>query len=567
MFRIDSIKSAARRAAWKAEPGNKYDGFNVFSRSTSNTSVTREKSRDNPKYDEEAAIGARPFEQQSQNHINREDDGTKSSDSPTSTTDVESQFGAAADYYRGDNVSRATTLSVEADSVNPAGAKKRLPGVSEEGDANANGVSPTVADEKGDRRDSDDSSRAEERKRKQDEAFKRKIPFIQQFRTVLAPRWLTINWLLIFAPVGIGLHFTKVDPLVIFIVNFIAIIPLAGILSFATEEIAIRVGEVLGGLLNASFGNAVELIVGIIALAKKEIIIVQTSLIGSMLSNLLLVMGMCFFFGGVNRLEQHFNMTVAQTAASILALAVGAILIPTAFTWGQGAANPAGNLDEELSRGTAIILLLVYGAYLFFQLKSHKEMYNAPSQKTEKRKKSKKDEGEVKSALAAMGGASAAASGGQNQQQSAYQTPEEEPEVPSLSMIGALVTLAIATAFIGVCAEFLVDSINEVTCKYHVSQYFVGLILLPIVGNAAEHATAVTVAIKDKMDLAIGVAVGSSMQIALLVLPLMVILGWIIKSDMTLVFDDFQIVVLFVAIVLVNYLIGDGKSRTCIRYR
>jgi Ca2+:H+ antiporter len=303
------------------------------------------------------------------------------------------------------------------------------------------------------------------------------------------------------------------------------------------------------------------LIVGIIALAKKEIIIVQTSLIGSMLSNLLLVMGMCFFFGGLQRIEQFFNMTVAQTAASILALAVGGILIPTAFTWGQGAANPKTNLDEELSYGTAIILLVVYGCYLFFQLKSHKEVYNAPSQKVEKRKGSKKTEGETKKAFARIANVGVGAAGGQAVQQQAYQEPEDDIEEPSLSMLGSLVTLAGATALIGVCAEFLVDSINEVTCKYHVSDYFVGLILLPIVGNAAEHATAVTVAVKDKMDLAIGVAVGSSMQIALLVLPLMVIIGWIIGADMTLVFDDFQIVVLFVAIVLVNYLIGDGKSR------
>jgi Ca2+:H+ antiporter len=291
---------------------------------------------------------------------------------------------------------------------------------------------------------------------------------------------------------------------------------------------------------------------------------VQTSLIGSMLSNLLLVMGMCFFFGGVNRLEQHFNITVAQTAASILALSVGALLIPTAFTWGQGAANVAGQLDEKLSRGTAIIMLVVYGAYLFFQLSSHKEMYNAPSQKVEKRKGSKKTEGEAFKALALAGGGAAATAGGKAQGtsgQTAFVEPDEEPEIPQLSFIGACVTLAIATALIGVCAEFLVDSINAVTCKYHVSEYFVGLILLPIVGNAAEHATAVTVAIKDKMDLAIGVAVGSSMQIALLVLPLMVILGWIIGADMTLIFDDFQIVVIFVAVILVNYLISDGKSR------
>jgi len=316
----------------------------------------------------------------------------------------------------------------------------------------------------------------------------------------------------------------------------------------------------LGGLLNASFGNAVELIVGIIALAHHEIIIVQTSLIGSILSNLLLVLGMCFFFGGLPRIEQHFNITVAQTAASILALAVGSLLIPTAFTWGQGAANTSGNLDEKLSYGCAVILLVVYGCYLFFQLKSHRELYNAPSQKVEKRKGTKKGEGDALKALAHVGGATAALSGGQANSQSVVKVPEEEPEEPTLTFAGALVTLVLATALIGVCAEFLVDSINAVTCQYHVSEYFVGLVLLPIVGNAAEHATAVTVAIKDKMDLSIGVAVGSSMQIALLVLPLMVILGWIIGADMTLVFDDFQIVVLFVAVILVNYLIGDGKS-------
>jgi Ca2+:H+ antiporter len=303
------------------------------------------------------------------------------------------------------------------------------------------------------------------------------------------------------------------------------------------------------------------LIVGIIALAHKEIIIVQTSLIGSILSNLLLVMGMCFFFGGVNRLEQFFNITVAQTAASILALAVGSLLIPTAFTWGQGAADVKTNLDEQLSRGTAIILLFVYGAYLFFQLKSHRALYNEPSQKVEKRKRSKKEEGATLAALAHSGAAFGGTAGGQVNNETSYRVPDEEPEVPTLSLWGALVTLCLATALIGLCAEYLVDSISEVTCTYHVSEYFVGLILLPIVGNAAEHATAVTVAIKDKMDLAIGVAVGSSMQIALLVLPLMVILGWIIGADMTLVFDDFQIVVLFVAVILVNYLIGDGKSR------
>jgi len=126
--------------------------------------------------------------------------------------------------------------------------------------------------------------------------------------------------------------------------------------------------------------------------------------------------------------------------------------------------------------------------------------------------------------------------------------------------MGALITLCCATALIGINSEFLVDSISGLTCKYPISEVFVGLILLPIVGNAAEHATAVTVAMKDKMDLAIGVAVGSSMQIALFVIPLSVLIGWWIGADMTLVFDNFQIAVLFVAVILVNYLIADGAS-------
>ena len=279
-----------------------------------------------------------------------------------------------------------------------------------------------------------------------------------------------------------------------------------------------------------------------------------------MLSNLLIVLGMCFFFGGLNRVEQFFNVTVAQTASSLLALSIGSLIIPTGFTW-NGAIDPSKtDIDEELSRGTSVILLVVYGAYLYFQLGSHKDMYNAPSPSGTKRRQSKKESGDTFKALVGIGEHLAGSAGGETSQQSHVRLPDSEPEVPSLSLIGSLITLGVATALIGVCSEFLIDSINTVTCTYHISEYFIGLILLPIVGNAAEHATAVTVAIKDKMDLAIGVAVGSSMQIALLVLPLMVILGWIIGADMTLIFDDFQIALLFLTVILVNYLIGDGKS-------
>jgi Ca2+:H+ antiporter len=416
--------------------------------------------------------------------------------------------------------------------------------------------------------DSDELSLEEKKKR----AHKRKIPIGDQLRFVFLS-W--INIALIAVPIGFAVFYAHLDPKVIFVVNFIAIIPLAAMLSTATEELAIRVGETLGGLLNATFGNAVELIVSVQALLKDEITIVKTSLIGSMLSNLLLVLGMSFFLGGIHRTEQFFNVTVAQTAASMLALSIGSLIIPTVFH--MNIAEDADNngdakRNQELSRGTAVILLFVYGCYLLFQLKTHVAMYNAPSQKVEKRKSSKKSEGDASRGIAAIGAGTAAASGGGVNANTLFKNPdadhadnkddEDDFETPSLSVIGALITLAISTTLVAFCSEFMVESINGLTDGGAVSKVFVGLILLPIVGNAAEHATAVTVAIKDKMDLSIGVAVGSSMQIALLVFPLIVILGWILGKDcMTLYFDTFQIATLFVSVLLVNYLIQDGKSR------
>ncbi|BCS30228.1 hydrogen/calcium exchanger domain-containing protein [Aspergillus puulaauensis] len=399
----------------------------------------------------------------------------------------------------------------------------------------------------GNRSDGDDREIPEE------EPDKQRFTAVGQFKATVLNSW--INILLVAAPVGIALNYVKVDPVAVFVVNFIAIIPLAAMLSFATEEIALRTGETIGGLLNATFGNAVELIVAIIALVDNEVLIVQTSLIGSMLSNLLLVLGMCFFFGGLNRLEQHFNPVVAQTAASLLSLAVGSLIIPTAFHAWSG-------VDDEtkvvpLSRGTSVIMLIIYGCYLYFQLKSHTEIYNAPSQKAEKIRQ-KVSEGDASRGIAQIGHMSAALAGSNKP---SFQNPDDVEEEPQLHIWVAILTLAISTAFVALCAEYMVNSIDALTERGGISKTFVGLILLPIVGNAAEHATAVTVAIKDKMDLAIGVAVGSSMQIALLVLPLIVVIGWIKgNDDMTLYFDAFQVILLFVSVLLVNYLIGDGKS-------
>ncbi|KAG6100865.1 hypothetical protein E4U31_003794 [Claviceps sp. LM219 group G6] len=380
-----------------------------------------------------------------------------------------------------------------------------------------------------------------------------------------------INILIIAAPAGIAMKYSHVNGIAVFVVNFIAIIPLAAMLSYATEEVALRTGETLGGLINATFGNAVELIVAIIALADGKVAIVQTSLIGSILSNLLLVMGFCFFFGGLRRQEQHFNHTVAQTAASLLALAAASVIVPSVF---EVAAPNVGQDDiAKMSRGTSVILLIVYSAYLFFQLKTHQQVFNEESQKVAAKPWSHAGigNGAVKQGLAMPSALMGYAMTDQNENQRLSRMlmnqrlleaeEDEEGEDPQLHFFVALAALTVSTVIIAFCAECMVDSIDEVTKSGGLKEEFVGLILLPIVGNAAEHATAVTVAIKDKMDLAIGVAVGSSMQVALFLIPLMVIIGWGMGNEnMDLSFDMFQVAVMFVAVLLTNYLIGDGKS-------
>ncbi|KAL8697356.1 MAG: hypothetical protein Q9201_007158 [Fulgogasparrea decipioides] len=341
-----------------------------------------------------------------------------------------------------------------------------------------------------------------------------------------------VNVLLVFVPLGIVFGAIHANPTVVFILNFFAIIPLASLLSFATEELSAKLGQTLGGLLNATFGNAVELIVSIVALKNGEIRIVQASMLGSILSNILLVLGCCFLAGGIKHQEQSFNSTVASTMSSLMAVSTASLIIPATLyaTMGQGDQNSKHTKDKTilvLSHGTAVILLILYALYLFFQLKTHARFFD--------------EESEPESSEEGAG-------------------EGEQGEEHILSPWAAGVALVIITVMVAVCAEYLVDSIDSIVESAHVSRTFIGLILLPIVGNAAEHVTAVVVATKDKMDLAIGVAIGSSMQIALLVTPFLVILGWIIDQPMTLQFEIFETVVFFLAVLVTNYLISDGKS-------
>jgi Ca2+:H+ antiporter len=249
-------------------------------------------------------------------------------------------------------------------------------------------------------------------------------------------------------------------------------------------------------------------------------------MLGSILSNILLVLGCCFIAGGFRGGEQTFNATIASAMSSLMAVAAVSLIIPatlyaTIHSTGEHEINKA--LDAKvlmLSHGTAVILLVLYIMYLFFQLKTHHYLFDE-----------ERSEG------------------------------AEGPEEPAiLSPWSAGVALVVVTIMVAICAEFLVDSIDSIVETAHISKTFIGLILLPIVGNAAEHVTACVVAYKGKMDLAIGVAVGSSLQIAIFVTPFLVILGWAMGEKMTLHFQIFETVVFFLSVLVVNYLIQDGKS-------
>ncbi|KAH7927949.1 calcium/proton exchanger [Leucogyrophana mollusca] len=409
----------------------------------------------------------------------------------------------------------------------------------------------------------------------------------RSIRSIILASWL--NVLLVFIPISWALNFALPDQqTLIFVFAFLAIIPLAKLLAFATDELSMRVGQTLAGLLNATLGNAVELIVAIIALVKCELSIVQSSLVGSILSNLLLVLGMCFFAGGLRFSEQGFGQSAVQLNSSLLTISVIAVLLPGAFHFAlsQNTSQDEGTIDQEIlktSHGVAIILLFIYASYLVFQLFSHKALYDDANEdiliskkydknpfvlKRHRKNASAHDDGRVTDGILMTSpintrlseeGTPLPAEGGPEDVESGH-SDEQDEETPQMSVPVCLGLLIVVTVLVAVTAEFLVDSINGLTDTGHIGKEFVGVILLPIVGNAAEHVTAVTVSVKDKLTLSLGVAVGSSIQIALFVIPFIITLGWILGKPLTLLFDPLESVVLFLAVLTVNYCVQDGKS-------
>jgi len=324
--------------------------------------------------------------------------------------------------------------------------------------------------------------------------------------------WLDV--LLIFVPVTIILAFVQRDHLGVFISAALAIIPLAGLLGRATEHLTAHVGVGLGGLLNASLGNAAELIIALAALREGLQDVVKASLTGSIIGNILLVLGASMLAGGLKYERQKFNQTAAGLGASLLLLSAVGLIIPALFHF--TASDRGAAIERELSLEISIVLFAIYVMSLVFSLRTHRHVYK----------------GEQMSALGER----------------------------LWSRGQAITVLAVATVLVAVMSELLVGALEHASAALGLTQVFVGVILVALVGNAAEHSTAVMVAMKNKMDLALGIAVGSSLQIALLVAPVLVFSSYLFGTPLDLIFTPFEVAAVTISVLIVGFVSMDGES-------
>ncbi|MDP6378900.1 MAG: calcium/proton exchanger [Candidatus Thalassarchaeaceae archaeon] len=344
---------------------------------------------------------------------------------------------------------------------------------------------------------------------------------------LIDPRQSKLSIMLIFVPLAIYFSLIEHNAPLAFVTSMAAIMPLAYFMGEATEQISLRTNESIGGLLNATFGNAAEMIIAVLAVlaaataiksgdsetADTMIQVVQASLIGSILGNLLLVLGLAFVWGGIHHKVQKFSSIQIGANGSLLLLAVIALILPTAYQY-----TGSGHVDAvtTLSRLTAIVLLAMYGLFLLFQFRTHTHLFVTDG------------------------------------------VHEEEQIV--MGKRQAITLLIGATVMVAWMAEIMVHSIGSAADKWGLPTLFIGVILLPLFGNAAEHFTAVKVAGKNKMDLAFSIAVGSSTQIAVFVAPAMVIFAWSLGVPLTFQFGLFETVATFLAVLITNTMAADGES-------
>lgn len=332
-------------------------------------------------------------------------------------------------------------------------------------------------------------------------------------------RYLFTSWLdflLIFVPVTVLLEVLRADPLLVFVSAGLAIIPLAGLLGRATEHLTTHVGAGIGALLNASLGNAAELIIALVALREGLHDVVKASLTGSIIGNILLVLGVSMFAGGIKYERQKFNQTAAGMGASLLLLAAVGLIIPALFHF--TASDRGVAVEKDLSLVISLILFIIYALSLLFTLRTHRHLFAGDSH-------SASDLG-------------------------------EQP----WSKRASVTVLTVVTCLVALMSEMLIGALEPAAHRLGLTQVFVGVILVALVGNAAEHSTAVMVAVKNKMDLAYGIAVGSSLQIALLVAPLLVFASYLFGAPLDLIFTPFEVAAVTMSVLVVGFVAMDGES-------
>jgi Ca2+:H+ antiporter len=331
-----------------------------------------------------------------------------------------------------------------------------------------------------------------------------------------------MDWLLVFVPVSIVAEVLG-QPVFVFISSALAIVPLAGLIGRSTEKLAARVGPRLGGLLNATFGNITELIVCVLLIRADNFLIVKASLIGSILGNLLLVLGLSFVAGGFRHKEQKFNARAAGVHSASLLLAVAGLVMPALLV----VTTPnVGFVQREVVSGiVAIVLIVLYLAALVFTEITHAHLFET---------------GEVKAGPGGEEGGRA--QGGQ------------------WTMRRSLIVLVAAALLVGLESEFLVGSLTPAIEALRLPPIFVGLIVIPIIGNAAEHSSAVFFAVKNRIDITLEIAVGSSTQVAMFVAPILVFVSLALGHPMDFVFTAFEIAVVSVATLIVALIALEGRS-------
>lgn len=323
-----------------------------------------------------------------------------------------------------------------------------------------------------------------------------------------------LRYLLIFIPISLLCVFFKAGPVWIFFLSALSIIPLAGLMGEATEEIAVYTGPRAGGFLNATFGNATELIMAFFALRAGLFDVVKASIAGSVIGNILLVLGVSMLAGGIRFKTQKFNRHAVDTSSSMLLFAVIGLTLPAIFTHTVRPDLLNTARYEGLSLGVAGLFFLIYLLGLLFSFYTHKDLYGSE---------------------------------------------HEEAIKPQWSVPKAIGILSLATIGVAVMSEFLVQSVEPVTKTLGLSEFFVGIVLIPIIGNAAEHSTAIMMALKNKMDVAVEIAIGSSLQIILFVAPILIFLSLLFKP-MSIIFNEFELIALIVSVLIANKVAGDAES-------